>query len=149
MTDGRTPEQIYDLLVAGAGNADVVRLAAVVRDGVAGGADVFTRGDLVDWWSVRWRGHITSPRRPEQRVYRSLPTLTGSGAVTGDTPDMSVLRADMVGLLAGLVYMAEEQNHTNPNTTSIPVAQATLDACHVLVYGPPEEEPDPPADPPS
>lgn len=146
MNDDRTPEQILDLLIYAAGNADVVRLSALIHDAAAAGAETFTRPVLVDRWSARWTHHLTQPGRyrPEQRVGRSLPTLTGMDALSDlPGPEMRILDPQMVQFLAARVYMAEALDVQHPTSNTLPVGEATRAVCTALVYGPP----DPPVEP--
>lgn len=135
MTDGPTPEQILASLITAAGNADAVRLASLVHNASVAGVELFNRPLLTSMWSERWRHHVEMPgKKPEQRVNRSVPLLTGCTALASvGGPDLVVLDADILQFLADRVYMAEALDAQAPASNTLPVGEATRAAAAALV----------------
>jgi hypothetical protein len=132
----RDPEQILELLISAAGNADAVRLASLVHNATQAGVDTFNRQWLETAWAQRWRHHLTGPpnRRPPARVARSLPVLIGVTALASiDGPDLKADDLDILQFLADRVYLAESLDVQAPTSNTLPVGEHTRAAAAALV----------------
>lgn len=123
-----------DRLVAAAGNADAVRLAAVVAAMTDAGTEQVTRDLLVTAWSQQWRHHLYGPRKPAQRVQRSLPVLIGVDAMTSIAgPYLRVRHTDVLHFLADRLYLADALDVQAPTSNTLPVGQSTIEQAAELV----------------